>query len=298
LNTAEVKQVLLKLKDAYPLVNFTGGEPFLRKDFLEIVRYCRKIGLPVSVNTNGVLINDFGIEDVLDAGFVSINISLDGVGDVHDKSRGVKCFDKVAENIILLTKSRKGKLPILKIGLTVNNFNFSHIPEVCDFANQVGVDVFQVQHQWFLGDKDVQEHNSRFSTIFGQDCPLLSGYVSDAHGHIDTEELIRQIDIIKAGTTPMRVEVFPDLGADEIRRYYSDEYYPKIRCGNPWHSITIMPDGNVAPCLGFVVGNLKDHDLMTILNGNKFVDFRERLLKAGHWRGCIRCCGYYSYPII
>ncbi|MEL7592138.1 MAG: radical SAM protein [Anaerolineaceae bacterium] len=65
LNTDEVKAILDQLVNAGVLsITFTGGEVFLRQDFLEIYLYAKSIGLLVTIFTNGTLITP-KIADVL-----------------------------------------------------------------------------------------------------------------------------------------------------------------------------------------------------------------------------------------
>lgn len=57
--TGRVLEIISKIADfGVKRVRFTGGEPFLRKDFLDILRHSRGLGLHVWVNTNGTLLNN------------------------------------------------------------------------------------------------------------------------------------------------------------------------------------------------------------------------------------------------
>ena len=46
-------------------VNFGGGEPFLRDDFLEILRYAHHHGITTCVSTNGTLLDDALVDALL-----------------------------------------------------------------------------------------------------------------------------------------------------------------------------------------------------------------------------------------
>ena len=54
----DVINFLEKLRDYKVSINFTGGEPFFRKDFMSILDYCIKNNIKVQVITNGLLFND------------------------------------------------------------------------------------------------------------------------------------------------------------------------------------------------------------------------------------------------
>lgn len=82
------------------VVDFTGGEPLLHRQIDELLREAKKLGLLTTITTNGLLYPKWaerlrGLVDML-------HFSLDSpVAEEHDRSRGVKCFDKVMESIRL-----------------------------------------------------------------------------------------------------------------------------------------------------------------------------------------------------
>jgi len=59
-------------------IRFTGGEPFVRKGFTDILRHTRNIDpkLSLAVTTNGVVLGDY-LDELKDLGIKKINISLD-----------------------------------------------------------------------------------------------------------------------------------------------------------------------------------------------------------------------------
>jgi GeoRSP system radical SAM/SPASM protein len=72
-------------------VNFGGGEPLLRHDLLELATFARGVGLRVSMNSNGWLIDRQTATALKDAGFTKIGISIDShLPEVHDRFRGME----------------------------------------------------------------------------------------------------------------------------------------------------------------------------------------------------------------
>ncbi len=82
------------------IVDFTGGEPLLHRQLPDLLREAKRLGLITTVTTNALLYPKQaehlrGLVDML-------HFSLDSpVAEEHDRSRGVRCFDKVMESIAL-----------------------------------------------------------------------------------------------------------------------------------------------------------------------------------------------------
>jgi len=83
------------------IIAFSGGEPLVRPDIMELVRYAADKGIYVAMATNGTLITKKKAKEMKDAGVEFVQISLDGIdADTHDKFRGVKgAFDKTVQGI-------------------------------------------------------------------------------------------------------------------------------------------------------------------------------------------------------
>ena len=79
-------------------VKFTGGEPLLRKDVLEIVRSVPD-GMESSMTTNGTLLTDIA-PGLAEAGLSRVNISIDSLNhETYKAITGKDCLDEVIEGI-------------------------------------------------------------------------------------------------------------------------------------------------------------------------------------------------------
>ncbi|MCH5158451.1 MAG: radical SAM protein [Clostridiales bacterium] len=102
LSTDQIKTILGKLcENGLFMVFLSGGEPLLRKDFIEIYKYARKKGMLVDVFTNGYLINDELISVFEQYPPMEIDISLYGASDEkYFEITGIKQgFTTVSNNI-------------------------------------------------------------------------------------------------------------------------------------------------------------------------------------------------------
>jgi MoaA/NifB/PqqE/SkfB family radical SAM enzyme len=83
------------------LINFTGGEPLLRKGIVKLIGRVSKLSLLTSLSTNGLLLTDKMIDRLAYSGLNIIQISLNSpFKDEHDKEIGVVgSYDKVLAGI-------------------------------------------------------------------------------------------------------------------------------------------------------------------------------------------------------
>jgi len=111
-----------------------GGEPLLTlskyKSFFDTVReYCKQneYGYTTQIITNGVLINESNLKILVENNCRNIQITLDGIKEVHDKTRkfrnGKGSFDSVVNGIKLVQSSKELPPPIIRINITQNNYD-------------------------------------------------------------------------------------------------------------------------------------------------------------------------------
>ena len=120
-------------------ITFTGGEPFLRSDFIEIVRAARRRRFSVSILTNGTLI-DQGLADELAALHVyDVHISIYGSNStIHDQiTRLPGSFEKCISAITMLL--RRGIL--VKMKCPIMSLNAVDLDEMSMLAQKLGAQV-------------------------------------------------------------------------------------------------------------------------------------------------------------
>ena len=101
LSTEQAKGVLDDLASfGSPSVLFSGGEPLMRSDLFELIEYGGEVGMRTVISTNGTLITEDVAKKIKQAGVSYVGISLDGMGEVNDKFRGVSgAFDAAVRGI-------------------------------------------------------------------------------------------------------------------------------------------------------------------------------------------------------
>ena len=114
----------------------TGGEPFVRKDFFEIYSALRRMGILVSINSNGSMLSGEIRERLLEDPPARMNISLyGGCSKTYRDMCGQDAFDRVVDNIRAL---RQGGVDVC-INLSITPYNYQDLDKIYRIANELGV---------------------------------------------------------------------------------------------------------------------------------------------------------------
>ena len=109
LTTDEIKNVLTQAAAmGIPKIDLFGGEPLLKKGVVDVVAHGSKLGLYMSVTTNGWLLSREMLRELKQAGISCINVSLDSDdAEKHDNLRGLKgVFERATEGIKMCFEER------------------------------------------------------------------------------------------------------------------------------------------------------------------------------------------------
>ncbi len=137
LTLSEYKIIFKKLGKSPYWITLSGGEPFLRKDIVDICKIIYKYSKPAIINipTNGIL-KDKIVDAVSEIARscpksqIIINLSIDGIEEQHDEIRQVKNnYQKV---IYTFNKLKKLKYNNLSIGIhtVISKENVNDIPRI------------------------------------------------------------------------------------------------------------------------------------------------------------------------
>ena len=81
-------------------INFGGGEPFLRDDFLDLLAYAQRAGITTCVSTNGTLLDDDLVERLAAMDGLYLQVSLDGATpETNDAIRGAGTFARILDGV-------------------------------------------------------------------------------------------------------------------------------------------------------------------------------------------------------
>ncbi len=126
-----------------PVLLFSGGEPLIRDDIFDLIKYASDSGLRCSISTNGTLITPEVAERLRESGAVYVGVSIDGLPETNDRFRGGKnAFNRAIEGL------ENAKQAGLNTGIrfTVTRYNYEEVPEIIDLLVEKEVPRFCLYH--------------------------------------------------------------------------------------------------------------------------------------------------------
>ena len=125
-----------------PIIILTGGEPLLREDIFEIAGYGNRKGLRMVLATNGTLLSEETVGNMVRSGIRRVSVSIDGRdAESHDLFRGVPgAFDEAMRGIDLL---KKGGMEF-QINTTITQTNLNQIEAILELAVALGASAHHI----------------------------------------------------------------------------------------------------------------------------------------------------------
>jgi MoaA/NifB/PqqE/SkfB family radical SAM enzyme len=224
------------------VLSLTGGEPLLRKDIYEIIKYARKKGLYVMTNSNGTMpIKEY--KKLIESGINRIGVSLGSLDSKKQSyiNRIPNTLEKAIKAIKYLRKNKK-RGQLINVSCTVSSLNMDEVPNLIEYCS-TKLKVPIVIQPVVLGAGDF----------------LLRS--NDTEMRItDAEKMNKMLDkVIKM------MFFYKVLGTrsffDYCKRSLKKDFKWKCRAGTLFYDI--MPDGKFGICLDFSMNkNLLDKDFL------------------------------------
>lgn len=265
LSTEEGKELIADLAhNGVFVLDISGGEPLIRKDAIELFRYARSLGLEMGMTTNGTLVNEKIARELKEVGMYNIHVSLDGIGEVHDRFRNMeRTFMKVYNTIRLF---KKYEVPF-GITTSISKLNFNDLENIKEFVITEKINSWEIyyaipigcmQQKIALDEKELLEFSKKieqFKKELDGKCRIFLG---DSLGY---------------------------YGRYKIR----DEHWNGCLAG--LNHLAIDPEGNIKGCPihpnELIEGNIRKDDLMEIWRSDKTFLYNRRPQKLEkHCKSC------------
>jgi len=266
LTTEEGKVFMDQLcKVSRPLLILSGGEPLLRKDIFELIKYGTDKGLKMGLGSNGYLIDDTVAKQLKDAGIATVSISLDSnIPAQHDDFRGVKgAFEKAVNACKALRKNDV----LVQVNATLTHNNYDQIDDIMYLAEEIGVENF---HLFFLVPTG---RGKKLTDISPQ---KYEDMITNTFAKVAKHKLN-----VRPSCAPQFMRIAKGMGLDMrqwIRGCIAGLYYCRI-----------YPNGDVTPCpyLPIKLGNIREKSFKEIwFNSEVFTALRDSNTLKGKCGAC------------
>lgn len=214
-------------------IGFTGGEPLLRNDIMELLSFTKGLGLITHLNTNGSLLDDAMVEKILGARVDSINISLDGAHrETHDRIRGVAgAYDRAIAGIerTIALRDRAGVRLRVKTVAVVQEENLDEMNQLIALAKDLKVDCIElIPHQPFRSaeEKDSPANPEIIKKVTALTDMLLAG----SHAGIAIENSKRHLRLFRGSFLKQPSPVRCYAGYNSLAVDCFGQIYPCV----PW----------------------------------------------------------------
>jgi radical SAM protein with 4Fe4S-binding SPASM domain len=151
LTTEQWRRVIDKLQEVgIFIVTFTGGEPMLREDLPELLKYAQDKGIVTGLITNGRRLSDMAYVKTLEkAGLDFVQVTLESHRpEVHDRMTGAKgSWTETVEGI----KNAQSTQIYVTTNTTLSKHNASDFLETIDFIKELGVPAFGANSLIYAG---------------------------------------------------------------------------------------------------------------------------------------------------
>ena len=261
LSTEQWKTALALLRKAnIPQVTFTGGEPTLRSDLVELVRAAE--WFVTRLNTNGRLLTPELCAGLYEASLDSVQVTLySAEGNIHNQLVGVNGFSDTVQGIRHAVEAGL----IVSVNTPLCSLN-THYAETLRFAHSLGVRYATCSGLIPSGSACGQE--SRATALTPEQ---LTDVLRQA---VDTaEELGMELDFTSPGW--LEEETLRSLGLNLIPS-----------CGACLSNMAVTPDGKVVPCQSWLsdepLGDLLHDDWADIWNSPRCAAIRAESAKLEH----------------
>jgi MoaA/NifB/PqqE/SkfB family radical SAM enzyme len=264
-------------------ITIGGGEPFLREDLSEIIKcFARNnnpsvIAIPTNCLSGDIIVSR--VREILESfkGTLKIGLSLDGIGQDHDRIRGVGGnFDKFLETYRKLSRLKE-KYPKLRLRIctTVLNLNIDKIIDLIDYIKNNLPMINSYGLELLRGDYDQ-------SKVSGASIDKISRVFKTIEENEDKDNFNEKV------INPIYRKILLDILSQKKQ---------VIPCRISAFLPVVDPVGNVYPCENRPkIGNLRDfnYDLVKIWQSKEAKKARKSVREKECY--CVHSC--YQNPNI
>lgn len=259
----------------------TGGEPFLRPDFRQIMQGLHRMGFVLSINSNGTMIDEKTVEWLKETPPIRINITLYGASDetYGRLCRNPQGFTQVTKAIRLLKEAGI----LVKLNCSVTPYNAEDLEQIFAFAEKEELVVQATSYMFPPLRRDASKvgWNDRFSA---EESAIQEAWINVYQNgreaylkHMESEEMASLSGDIEEDCMPVDEE-FPGNGDSEKKEG------ERIRCRAGKCSFWVTWDGRFLPC-----GMLPGENALNVFEAGFDAAWEQAKAEAAAIRLPVRC---------
>ncbi|MFC1884563.1 radical SAM protein [Thermodesulfobacteriota bacterium] len=271
----------LKEMGTHTIILQGEGEPTLHPEFGRIVSICKENGLNVVVLTNGTMLDEERIHEIVKLDIDILKITFWAVTDetfeLNYPGTRPETLQKMMTGVRLLSRiknEQRAKRPSIWLHHPVNPYNFKEVPAFIEFALEIQCQQMTLAPFWAPGGA-----LSEFNLTDDQKMKCIQLLTDLKHKIRDPEML-------------------DTLNSALVRFKKGSSFLSELPCYIGWYHLRIRTDGDVQPCgrCQLKLGNLNDHSLADIWRSKESRDFRRRSATLEGLRSlsgscdCNMCC--------
>ncbi|WZO98126.1 radical SAM protein [Isosphaeraceae bacterium EP7] len=257
------------------VVQFIGGEPFVKRGFLDLLESCRSREIDFGLITNGsAFVRSETVRRLVATRPMNVDISVDGpTAEIHDHIRGVPGSLADIERGIGALVEERGRAGVsfpIRIKPTINALNFRAMPDLVRWTTAIGASSVDIN---VLGGWTEEARTLLWPT---------PDEVTELRGVVD--ELLR----MKRAGAPIETSEHHLLGMPD--HFLRNPVAPEVgTCRIGLRVYTILPTGLVESCAHFPpIGDAKTQSAREIWTSALTREARKRTVECQ--RGCFYGC--------
>jgi len=250
----EAKKIIDELWCYLDSVGLTGmGETFLYPDIKNIVDYIKSKnkGIIISVSTNAMIPNFIEqvspLVDLID----TIQVSVDGLGEVYETIRKRAKFERLQSHLETLAKMCKNTQTSVMMNMVVTKENYHQMADLVEFAKQTGIKYMDF-------------------TMFN--LAAVTQIDKSYYDFYKSAEFLTALHSLKEKQKQITEVVVSYHSFDTNHRFQA--------CPFPWGHFYITWDGYITPCCAkpfpkeLHFGNVFNNNVIDVLNNEDYRNWR------------------------
>jgi MoaA/NifB/PqqE/SkfB family radical SAM enzyme len=264
---------LIKNINTIKTVNTIGGEIFVRKDMIDILKYFDKKNINLKIATNGYNLTDALINDITRLkNVLNIAISIDGPKEIHNQIRGREDAFQQSINAIRMFKKLGFKVFINSVLMPEN---IKYIRNILNIGYDLNVDRITLTPVMYKKSTDLSDVQKIV------DCTNIN--LQECEGSFFDNQQFNDVKLI--------MKEYRARGLFCRLISLDHTFNNKIFCSQMFQ-LFVDEHGDVlfCPFINKKFGNIVDTPITEIWNSKESCEFRKNFANNGGFSFCHQCC--------